>query len=314
MPRYTTIHKNLQDVLIPLHGCFLSLIDHPFMMSRVLYDEEFLESNCDPLLFGESFNVDNTFWTYATNYFILGISVAVTGLLYWKQGLTSVFAEAYFLFTGLGYGVAGVGHQITESPDEFVNFNIISAIVGFLVLIGNAALMRIGIAFFTTRKCITIVWAVINFIGIVAAVALAVSEPGREALEASGLVLTVFLLPTGVAMIVIYFIMARKLKTSKKVMVVFIFRALALVLYLFGFIVQVGLGGVCGVGGYESCFEECPLPDASNFNHNAIFHILVAASLVMLGVLEFVSPSESSFMTKTAAHGKNADMNSASTV
>jgi hypothetical protein len=173
-------------------------------------------------------------------------------------------------------------------------------------MIGNAALMRIGIAFFTSRKCIAVVWAFINLIGISVAFALAVSEQGKEALEASGLVLMAFLLPTGVAMIVIYSIMARKLRASKKVMVVFTFRALALVLYLVGFTVQIVLKGVCGSGGYESCFEECPLPDPANFNHNAIFHVLVAASLVMLGVLEFVLPSASSFRTETAAHGKDA--------
>jgi hypothetical protein len=276
------------------------------MMYRVLYDEAFLESNCDPLLFDESLNVDNTFWTYVTNYLILVICVFVTGLLFYRQGLTSVFAEVYFLFTGLGYGLAGVGHQITTSQDEFVNYNVISAIVGLLVMTGNAALGRIGIMFFTSRKCIAIVWAVINLIGIIVAFALAVSEPGKQALEASGLVLIVFLLPTGVAMIVIYSIMARKLRASKRAMVVFVFRALAFVLYLVGFVVQVVLGGVCGSEGYESCFEKCPLPDAANFNQNAIFHILVATSLVMLGVLEHVLPSASSFMTETAADGVSA--------
>lgn len=278
------------------------------MTMRVLYDTDFLGSGCDPLLFDINFSVDDTFWTYVTNYIILGIGVAATGLLCCKQGLTSVLAEIFFLFSGLGYGVAGVGHQITESSDQYSTFNVISAISYGLVLIGNAGLMRIGIAFFTTRVCIIMVWALFNLAAIVAAVLIGVVEPGRQAIEDAALLSGVILLVTGIAMICIYSYMARKLKATKQGMIVLVFKALAMVLYCSGFVVQVVLSGSCGPAGYEECFEDCPLPDATNFNHNAIFHILVAAGLLMLGVLECISPSSSLYIAiKTTEADENTE-------
>ena len=36
--------------------------------------------------------------------------------------------------------------------------------------------------------------------------------------------------------------------------------------------------------GYEDCWEDCPLPDPMEFNHNALFHALYAAGLLALAV------------------------------
>lgn len=183
------------------------------------------------------------------------------------------------LLHGFRLRTRGVGHQTTETTEQFWNFNFIIGIVGVLVLIGNAALMRIGIAFFTESRVINIVWAFLHLSGMIAAFTLAVSEPGRTGVDDAGIVLVAFVIPTSVGMIIIFSVMARKLKASKKNMEVFIFRALAMLqLQLIGFVIQVSFGGVCGIGGYEDCFEECPLPDPANFNHNAIFQILVAAN------------------------------------
>ena len=44
-----------------------------------------------------------------------------------------------------------------------------------------------------------------------------------------------------------------------------------------GMLIQVALADVCGDPGYEDCWEDCPLPDPMEFNHNALFHALYAA-------------------------------------
>ena len=51
-----------------------------------------------------------------------------------------------------------------------------------------------------------------------------------------------------------------------------------------GMAVQVALADVCGDPGYEDCWEDCPLPDPMEFNHNALFHALYAAGLLALAV------------------------------
>ena len=51
-----------------------------------------------------------------------------------------------------------------------------------------------------------------------------------------------------------------------------------------GMLIQVALADVCGDPGYEDCWEDCPLPDPMEFNHNALFHALYAAGLLALAV------------------------------
>ena len=50
-------------------------------------------------------------------------------------------------------------------------------------------------------------------------------------------------------------------------------------MYATGFIVQVTLESRCGDDGYEDCFVDCPLP--ANFNHNALFHVLVVVGMLI---------------------------------
>lgn len=54
---------------------------------------------------------------------------------------------------------------------------------------------------------------------------------------------------------------------------------------LAGLMVQVLLEGTCGSPGYQDCFQECPLPtNPAVFNHNAVFHILVAVGLTLQAI------------------------------
>lgn len=57
-------------------------------------------------------------------------------------------------------------------------------------------------------------------------------------------------------------------------------------LILAGLLVQVLLAPRCGPSeAYENCFRDCPLPtDPLTFNHNALFHVLVAIGMVFQGM------------------------------
>merc|ERR1719498_360384 len=58
-----------------------------------------------------------------------------------------------------------------------------------------------------------------------------------------------------------------------------------------GFLVQVLLEPTCGRAGYDSCWEDCVLP-APDFNHNALFHVMVAVGLLVLGARMVAAPEE----------------------
>jgi hypothetical protein len=68
-------------------------------------------------------------------------------------------------------------------------------------------------------------------------------------------------------------------------------KVLAMLLSAVGLVVQVSLAGTCGGPGYERCFEDCPLPNAGSFNHNAVFHLFLVASFAAYGIAEAIAPS-----------------------
>ena len=59
-----------------------------------------------------------------------------------------------------------------------------------------------------------------------------------------------------------------------------------------GLVVQVLLAPTCGDPAYAVCFENCILPDPTNFNHNGVFHVIIILGLLVQLFAEFV-PTES---------------------
>jgi hypothetical protein len=60
-----------------------------------------------------------------------------------------------------------------------------------------------------------------------------------------------------------------------------VFPCLGCLSYVSGLLVQVSLAGTCGDAGYEDCWQACPLPNPMTFNHNSLFHVLVAVGLLL---------------------------------
>jgi len=130
------------------------------------YDLDWLESGCDPSSYDEKTRDDNTPGTYITGY-----AIAVSGLVcalivlissQWEGG----WMTGYFFFTGLGFGVAALAHQLVDDTDSFwssINFNVGARIAYALVHLGNAALMFVGIRYFTENIYAKLWWGVSNF-------------------------------------------------------------------------------------------------------------------------------------------------------
>ncbi|KAL7555338.1 hypothetical protein ACA910_012082 [Epithemia clementina (nom. ined.)] len=66
--------------------------------------------------------------------------------------------------------------------------------------------------------------------------------------------------------------------------------AIAMLIYLVGFLVQVFLEKPCGHDGYkDDCFANCPFSmTSSSVNHNAIFYLCVLVSLLLYGCSKMV--------------------------
>jgi hypothetical protein len=301
---------------------------------RFLFNDAFLESGCNTALieYDEVFNVDDTPWTYWTNYaigvvailfFILIISTPQSQsapapkstILDLPSGgeveaevaantvsrsrctasmLTCLhmrfFVLGYLLWSALGYTLAGVGHQLVLQKYMWQG-EVIRRVSYSLVVLGTACLWGESLLFFqrnntlvsNKRKVWMLIWLVANSI-ILAVIATTGS------LMLAGVWLLLANVVSMIRSVMNYFATDATLVGSKAKAACLI-KALAMLLSAVGLLVQVSLAGTCGGPGYERCFEDCPLPNAGSFNHNAVFHLFMVASFAAYGIAEVIAPS-----------------------
>ena len=240
---------------------------------RNLFDEEFIDSGCDPSLYDSQDAVDDTVATYATNYAIGAIGVAFA-LLFLMAKKSATWA-CYFFLTGVGYAIAGVGHQVANSD---VDVNQLPVIL--ILLVANHLMLDRGLCSLTESRKARAALLVVDLAVVTANVAYNVILGGLLLLGISLLVSYVVML----AFFVYHLIVGGSIGIAFG-------KAFAVVLLGGGLVIQVALAGVCGSDAYEVCFEDCPLPDPMNFNHNALFHTVFAVGLLLQGIVEFLQPT-----------------------
>jgi len=248
-----------------------------FRRDRILYDDSWLQADCpgDP---PSGTTTDNTVGTYVTNYVVLGIGLVACGLTLsstavgWQKGLTI----AFFVFTGLGYGVAGLMHQFFYDDES-----VIGRISYSLVTLGTGALQALSAHLFCQmysavreQKVIGIILFVYGLI----VIAVLITKSAIIVLATKLLAL--------IAALVVW-----SARASKRLQGLGWLKAGASALMLGSIAIQLGLRGVCGDGGYPDCFRSCPLP-APHFNHNALYHIVYAFALAVLGVAIMIEPDK----------------------
>ena len=246
---------------------------------RSLYDTAYLDSNCT-LPFDGDTNVDNTVWTFATSYGIAWVAVIGAILLLMRQGSPAILMALYFLITGIGHAVTGASHQFTEDVDDWEH-RILAPIGIAIILFGNAFLMRTGLQFFFYSNSLicNLFWILANAGIILVTILLKLQIVAGVALAA-----TYF----GMAILYVWVMSWGYLPGSR--LMIFL-KFLAMLVNIGGLVVQYVLSRTCGVGSYEGCFQECPLPNPAVFNQNAIFHICLIAGLLLLGDGELGLPS-----------------------
>ncbi len=95
---------------------------------RSLWDQEYLDSGCTLLEYDEETNVDDLPWTYATNFACMVICVAAfVKLVYFPRvgrEKSVIWLPLWFLLTGIGFGVAGVGHILVKTKSDLEKYPI----------------------------------------------------------------------------------------------------------------------------------------------------------------------------------------------
>ncbi len=60
---------------------------------------------------------------------------------------------------------------------------------------------------------------------------------------------------------------------------------------------------------YKNCFELCPLPNATSFNHNSLHHVLTTVGIIVHAIAEGRLPSSSMFLRVPPANFNSNDKN-----
>ena len=288
---------------------------------RSLFDSEYIQSGCDPLLLDEDEAVDNTVGTWSTNYAIFAVGlffvIKLTSCPPFKRNTSldagdakknenlneafgdnnkteihvenmrkkkrfNVYLILWFAMNALSFGIAGIQHQIVSTRNSPARIPL-EVISWLLFQLGNIALllMLFEMTNVYPRNASTCK-QITWYIGIVISLAVFVLTIVMESLLYAG-VLGLLLY---IATIAVNIMAATK---DGKNIIHYTSKIVGVALLIFGLLVWVTLHPKCGWPEYENCFEECPLP--FEFNHNALFHLLFAIGLVICGWSEDISPS-----------------------
>jgi len=224
------------------------------LSQRLLYDETFVNDGCPPEDYDPLGEVDDTPATFISNYIIAGI--ALVGAFIWGYKRRKCYVGSYFLLSGIGYAVAGVGHQVLETTEDNSTPFFIPSLAG--VVLGIFCLQ---LEVVTRHRLATYAVFIIFVLVVATAGVLDFAVDVVSSWLIGGAYLVVSLLLVAIGFVGIHFDYWAGIGT---------------LVYLSGALVQVALAGRCGDDGYENCWRDCPLPNPISFNHNALFHVLVA--------------------------------------
>jgi len=212
------------------------------------------------------------------------------------------YLMGYFAWSSVGYSLAGVGHQLyTTVDDNPLGHYAVFATSLFCVALGVVcAQLELIIGARTTetnsssnqkhdlngvdienndsitttkRQCCNhnrYYYSIIAVLGIfiVTVLSAIIMELSERDLEPIWTIAGVYIFLGITAVSTVYLILYRDWGAG-----------LGGLVYATGIVVQVALASRCGDDAYEDCFVECPLP--VNFNHNALFHVLVVVGMLI---------------------------------
>uniref|UniRef100_A0A6U8U2U2 Chitin synthase export chaperone n=1 Tax=Zooxanthella nutricula TaxID=1333877 RepID=A0A6U8U2U2_9DINO len=249
---------------------------------RRLYNLEWVGAGCDgPRGSLPGTSTDDTVGTYATDYAVAVVGFVTAAALLCNHSLPrshKLCGASFFAWTAFGYGVAGALRQSLRedelSPTHRFAWTVsfVSTLIGIISfqLLANSVLVA---RFPSLARCG-------KYILVVSLVLFVIVIDYNIFAGASFLVTGAYSLAVLLYASVVFGLASEFAKLS------------GCALMITGMVVQAALSSRCGDAAYRNCFTDCPLP-APQFNHNALFHTLLALGLVVLGVAMHASPHAS---------------------
>jgi xanthosine utilization system XapX-like protein len=233
---------------------------------------------------------DDAVGTYVTNYVIafVGFMAALQMCCNPRAGsMFKILATNFFIWTAVGYCGAGLLHHLFHEDEDNpfhetwwkVSFG--ATLLGILAVnfMANSVLCSSVPRMAFCQPCLSII-ALITFAGMMIFLVFG------DVFDA--------LVPIGIYSCAVMLFVLVVLLVSVEGLPGRV-ACLGILFIIVGYSVQPILSPLCGAAAYSSCFKNCPLP-APRFNHNALFHVLFAVGLSMLGTSLNTDPLETKEM------------------
>lgn len=258
-------------------------------MSRSLYDQEYLDSNCVFSVKEETF-VDNNAWTEGTGFAVMTVCFAAFVKLYFfpqrrshssrkcycRRKASDCLVPAYFLFTGLSHGIFGIGRDIVEETTD-PRKRILEIAAQLVACVASIVVLVLGLTILgTTPKSKSTVtkalwWMVVVSFAAENLCAVVFNHEIFAGIDLHSLV------SYGILLFLLMLYIAQAFKDKANVCH-YCIKAGALLTVLIGLCCSYLLYPPCGsLQAYKQCFQDCPLPNG--INHNALFNIVVIVGL-----------------------------------
>lgn len=270
---------------------------------RTLYDQEYLDSGCTlDNLYDKNISVDDTLWTYATNFAVT--AVCLLNAIFIHRNSTSTNNQnimvGFFVFCALAFGIAGFNHALIHEIDHPSKSPIQMATVGLY----SMSTVFLTMAFLNQNTSNRIIRNSVLLLGIGITVYGTVKE-GYSLVGTYQVVALFFIVAISMYTVFVTFfsLVKRKNKedntdtsssrTRNHILLFASMKSLAGMIMIISMMIQLLLSEECGADGYEVCFKDCPLPDAGKFNHNALYHVLYLIGVLLFGWAEYKYPTTS---------------------
>jgi hypothetical protein len=248
-------------------------------MTRGLYAADFLQSGCK-IEFDDSYAVDNTLWTYVSAYGVAAMALLSGALIYFSDRRDAVLMTLYFLVTSVGFALAGVSHQTSNTKNDW-QYRILGPVALAFTVLGTSFLMRVGLLhyFYSDSFFANALWFASNVAIILVSVLLKLY-----------IVSAIWMVVIYIGMSILYFRQATSwIQNTGRIWL--ILKILAMLVAVGGYVIQYILEDKCGVEGLQNCFDGCPLADPTAFNNTAIKNVLVAVGIIFLAIAEIFLPA-----------------------
>mmetsp|Transcript_15830 Transcript_15830/g.18387 ORF Transcript_15830/g.18387 Transcript_15830/m.18387 type:complete len:352 (-) Transcript_15830:428-1483(-) len=249
-------------------------------MTRFLYNSTYLNSNCT-LPYDDTSSIDNLSSTLITNYALASVGI-VAALSVWFASpgkRDDLWMTVFFSFFGLGKIIVSIEHSIVDLNDPSFGGLLVLTIAHDLIVLSHSALLFCGLRSLTKNAFLRDAWLVVSAVVIVL-----VSFKYFILSMFWGMVVSTFMVCVYVSQCV------------KRMAPIALLKALGMSIAITGSLTKIILGQTCGTNAYKSCFEFCPLPDASIFNQNGLYHIMTILGIATLAIAEVKHPSSSMFV------------------